>query len=345
MLEGTGAEEQAARQSDSNHVPLSSLCPRLANAAFAPEVPAAHPLPACVGLASETVVSARSPPRPPPTASPRIPAVLAGGGTKSIPLQLPQEGGSISAFHVGNIVPLLAASIDMSVAIIHMHIATTEAIESQAKSRKMKKRRLDDALALRAHTAWGGHSADGGTWHHTHAQEVFNLLACHIGIEAAKWYIKPKSTCWFEEYLFKIYTPDMFYDILWMRRATFDRLVNDLRPFIQGQPTHWRQPIKVEKKVVVTLFKLMHGVCIPLVADRAALEKSTVHGISRQVCFAISNNFGHLIAWPAGRRLARVTSAFQAKQHLLNCIGAIDGSHVYIAAPPNSIVAADHRNR
>ena len=28
-----------------------------------------------------------------------------------------------------------------------------------------------------------------------------------------------------------------------------------------------------------------------------------------------------------------------------NCIGAIDGTHIYIAAPPNSIVAADHRNR
>ena len=28
-----------------------------------------------------------------------------------------------------------------------------------------------------------------------------------------------------------------------------------------------------------------------------------------------------------------------------NCTGAIDGTHVYIQAPPNNIVAADHRNR
>ena len=137
----------------------------------------------------------------------------------------------------------------------------------------------------------------------------------------------------------------MFYDILIMRRRTFDRIVQDLRPFIQGQHTHWRAPIGVEKKVVVTLFKLMHGVSIPLVADKAALGKSTVHGILRQVCSAISCNFGHLIAWPTGRRLARVTAAFHSKQWLPNCIGAIDGTHVYISAPPNSIVAADHRNR
>ena len=120
----------------------------------------------------------------------------------------------------------------------------------------------------------------------------------------------------------------MFYDILRMRRVTFDRLVHDLRPFIQGQSTHWRQPIAVEKKVVVALYKLMHGASIPLVADKAALGKSTVHGILREVCSAISLHFGHLIAWPVGRRLARVTAAFQAKQGMPNCIGAIDGMHV-----------------
>ena len=157
--------------------------------------------------------------------------------------------------------------------------------------------------------------------------------------------MKPRSTCWFEEYLFNIYTPEMFYDILRMRRRTFDRLVNDLRPFISGQQTHWRMPIGVEKKVVVTLFKLMHGVSIPLVADKTALGKSTVHEILRQVCPAISTHFGHLIAWPVGRRLARTVAGFQAKQMFPNCMGAIDGSHIYVSAPTNTIVAADHRNR
>ena len=178
-----------------------------------------------------------------------------------------------------------------------------------------------------------------------HHSQIYNLVARHLSAHDARWYVKPRSTCWFEEYLFQIYTPDMFYDILRMRRATFDRLVQNLRPFIQGQSTHWRQPIGVEKKVVVTLFKLMHGVSIPLVADKAALGKSTVYDILRLVCLAISTNFGHLIAWPHGRRLAWVTTDFQAKQWMPNCIGAIDGLHVYIAAPPNSVVAADHRNR
>ena len=180
---------------------------------------------------------------------------------------------------------------------------------------------------------------------HPHVKQVFDLLAWHAHVLHARWYVKPRSTCWFEEYLFNIYTPDMFYDILRMRRRTFDRLVSDLQPFIQGQHTHWRQPIGVEKKVVVTLFKLMHGVPIPLVADKAALGKSTVSEILRQVCGAISVNFAHLVAWPVGRRLVQIAAGFQGKQLFPNCIGAIDGSHIYISSPSNTIVAADHRNR
>ena len=96
---------------------------------------------------------------------------------------------------------------------------------------------------------------------------------------------------------------------------------------------------------MVKLFKLMHGVSIPLVADKAALSKSTMHEILQHVCPAISTHFGHLIAWPVGRRLMRTVAGFQSKQWFPNCIGTIDGSHVYVAVPSNTIVAADHRHR
>ena len=233
----------------------------------------------------------------------------------------------------------------MAVTMMHIYMTTTEEGRKQRTNGKRSKRRVEgDGVGLHQ-SSFKIDEPEDDTLEHPHRKQVFDLLAWHVHVVDAKWYVKPRSTCWFEEYLFNIYTPDMFYDILRMRRRTFDRLVQDLRPFIAGQHTHWRQPIGVEKKVVVTLFKLMHGVSIPLVADKAAIGKSTVHQILRQVCSAISINFGHLIAWPVGRRLARVTTAFQAKQWFPNCIGAIDGSHVYIQAPPNSIVAADHRNR
>ena len=240
---------------------------------------------------------------------------------------------------------MVLANIDICVAMVTIYITSTEASLAHSAHKKQLKRKHEEEVPNSPHVALVRHETEDEEIEHPHARQIMDLLTWHIGVEDARWYVKPRSTCWFEEYLFHIYTPDMFYEILRMSMRTFDRLVQDLRPFIQGQQTHWRQPIGVEKKVVVTLFKLMHGVSIPLVADRAALGKSTVSDILRQVCLAISINFGHLIAWPTGRRLGRIATAFQAKQWFPNCIGAIDGSHIYIAAPTNTIVAADHRNR
>ena len=284
-------------------------------------------------------------PPPPPGANSFTPGASRGGPATNIPLQAAPHQHSITTDRVAEMIPMIMAVIDMAVFMLHIHSSSMERSGNHIPCRKKSKREGVDVGVSSAHMALQELEADSDDIPHPHEKQLHDLLAWRIQVLNAKWYVKPRSTCWFEEYLFNIYTPDMFYDILRMRRVTFDRLVSDLRPFIQGQNTHWRQPIGVEKKVVVTLFKLMHGVAIPLVADKAALGKSTVHGILRQVCSAISVHFGHLIAWPVGRRLARVTAAFQAKQWMPNCIGAIDGTHVYIAAPPNSIVAADHRNR
>ena len=246
---------------------------------------------------------------------------------------------------MATVVRTIMTCIDICVFMITMHITTTEASGAQfAQRKKAKRAAVDDTYASIATLSARCTPADG-PFQDPHAKQLLDLIAWHISIMDARWYVKPRSTCWFQEYLFNIYTPDMFYDILRMRRRTFDRLVNDLRPFIQGQHTHWREPIGVEKKIVVTLFKLMHGVSVPLVADKAALGKSTMHDILRQVCTTIREQFGHLIAWPTGQRLVRIATAFKAKQWFPNCIGAIDGSHIYIAAPTNTIVAADHRNR
>jgi hypothetical protein len=205
------------------------------------------------------------------------------------------------------------ACIDMLVMLMHIQTTTMDADRVQlAHIKKTKNIEADGNVGSNFSSRIYDHHED--TLEYPHEKQILELIAWHSSTLDSKWYMKPRSTCWFEEYLFNIYTPDMFYDILRMSRRTFDRLVRDLRPHIQGQNTHWRQPIGVEKKVVVTLFKLMHSSSIPLVADKAALRKSTMHGILRQVCVAISNNFGHLIAWPVGRRPSRATIAFQAKQ-------------------------------
>jgi hypothetical protein len=227
-----------------------------------------------------------------------------------MPLHRAQNSGSVMTPAIASVIRTLLTCIDICVVIMTMHIATTEARGGDnAQRKKLRKSNAEGEYVSPLAKAMR-HEPEEGAYGDLHVKHLMDLIAWHIEVWTTKWYVKPRSTCWFQEYLFNIYTPDMFYDILRMRRRTFDRLVQDLRPFIQGQHTHWREPIGVEKKVVVTLFKLMHGVCIPLVADKAALGKSTVHEILRQVCSAISIHFGHLVAWPTGRRLMRIATAF-----------------------------------
>ena len=323
--------------------PLSALPPLDATASERRFLPAA-PVSSAATPMLEALLGAESTPRAATNGSGVCTSPPCGEGT-SIPLQAAASVGTNIAPPLTTVIPVIMACIDMSVAIMHMYTTTTEATKAQLANKKRRKRWAEDHGVDVAPNPFAKHEPEDDELEHPHTRGLFDLLAWHVHVVDAKWYVKPRSTCWFDEYLFNIYTPDMFYDILRMRKTTFDRLVNDLRPFIQGQHTHSREPVGVEKNVVVTLFKLMHGISIPLVADKAAIGKSTVHQILRQVCSAISTNFGHHIAWPAGRRLARVTSGFQTKQWFPNCIGAIDGSHVYIQAPPNSIVAANHRNR
>jgi hypothetical protein len=132
--------------------------------------------------------------------------------------------------------------------MITMHIATTEATGASFGRRKKSRRTRFDGEATSSQPEAVRLESEHDAIMFPQVKQLIDLAAWHIGGMDAKWYVKPRSTCWFEEYLFNIYTPDMFFDILRMRRRVFDRLVQDLRPFIQGQHTHWRAPIGVEKK-------------------------------------------------------------------------------------------------
>lgn len=101
----------------------------------------------------------------------------------------------------------------------------------------------------------------------------------------------------------------------------------------------------MKKKMIVTLFKFMHGIAIPLVIDKVAIGKPIIHDILKQLYLSICNNFGHLIAWPIGQKISWVTSVFMAKHRFPNCIGAIYEFYIYINSLPNIIVTADHHNR
>lgn len=137
--------------------------------------------------------------------------------------------------HVASVIPILMASIDISVTIVHMQTAAMEAAKAQLAYKKKRKRGSGGSGIDKAYLAFVGDETDEEALEIPHEKQVLDLIAWHCNVLDTKWYVKPRSTCWFDKYLFNIHTPEMFYDILRMRRRTFDRIVHDLRPFIQGQ--------------------------------------------------------------------------------------------------------------
>lgn len=67
------------------------------------------------------------------------------------------------------------------------------------------------------------------------------------------------------------------------------------------------------------------------------LGHSTVHSIVHEVCQAIVKNCLRVfIPTPGPEDWMRITQDFETKWNFPNCIGAIDGKHCEIVAPPNS---------
>lgn len=113
----------------------------------------------------------------------------------------------------------------MSVVVMQLHNASMEATNTQLAYRKKTRHVADDTDLGSTNISFPRHEPDEDLLEPPHEKQIHDMLAWHIETLNAKWYMKPRSTCWFEEYLFNSYTPNMFFDILRMRRVTFDRLV------------------------------------------------------------------------------------------------------------------------
>ena len=125
-----------------------------------------------------------------------------------------------------------------------------------------------------------------------------------------------------------------------MNRETFNVLCNELRPFIQKQVTTLRQPVSVETRVAVTVRKLATNVEYRTLS----IGVSTVGNIVVETCHAITENLlPKCVYIPEGSALREVVQGFETSWGFPQVAGAIDGSHVPIVKPLESV--SDYYNR
>ncbi|XP_070138603.1 uncharacterized protein [Drosophila bipectinata] len=130
-------------------------------------------------------------------------------------------------------------------------------------------------------------------------------------------------------------TPKLFFENFHMSVSNFEELFTLVRPHLVQNRNFRLDAIPLEAKLAITLEYLACGTFQRHVASCYRISKQHVGVIIPQVCDAIWVALsGEIEAWDVKAMTIRAQE-FQRLWQFPNCIGAIDGKHVAIKAPPN----------
>ncbi|XP_039337474.1 protein ANTAGONIST OF LIKE HETEROCHROMATIN PROTEIN 1-like [Mauremys reevesii] len=174
----------------------------------------------------------------------------------------------------------------------------------------------------------------------------WQMLLSIIGITAdvpcvdRRFWCRVTSTDWWDHIVMQTWDDQHWVQYFHMKKATFLELCEQLTPILQRKETYMRSPLPVQKRVAITVWKLATPDCYRSVAKQFGVGKSTVGKVVAEVTEAIRR-----VIYPkvAGiKDIPKVIAGFE-RMGFPNCAGAIDGSHVSIACPPQG--AHEYLNR
>ncbi|BBN02293.1 nuclease HARBI1 [Marchantia polymorpha subsp. ruderalis] len=159
------------------------------------------------------------------------------------------------------------------------------------------------------------------------------LLSTANGAGDGGWWVKPRTSVWFNTYLMSSSEDERWLAAIRMKRRTFLWICNSLEVHVRKQDTRLRPSIPVTVRVGATIYRLVNGVDYYEVADKFGVGESSVHEIMQDCVPAIVRVFGHHLRWPSGEAVAEVSRSFLDKCGLPNCQGALGSTHVEILNP------------
>ncbi|XP_037515171.1 uncharacterized protein LOC119391564 [Rhipicephalus sanguineus] len=122
-----------------------------------------------------------------------------------------------------------------------------------------------------------------------------------------------------------------------MSPQQFDFLESLVRPLIQVQETPLRESLSSAERLAITLRYLASGNSYQSLSYSFRVGKSTLSGLVPKVCKAIWKVLQPRV-FPVLTRehFVAVAEEFSRRWNFPNCVGAIDGKHIHLNAPPNS---------
>ena len=132
--------------------------------------------------------------------------------------------------------------------------------------------------------------------------------------------------------------PERYKNFLRLDKDVFDELAERLGPWIEKQPTNFREPLSVGLRLAITLRYLATGDTYTSLGYSFRVAPNSISKLVPETCRAIVRVLGDEVlkmpTTPDGWRA--LSKGFEYRWNLPHCIGAIDGKHIRIKSPKKS---------
>ena len=158
------------------------------------------------------------------------------------------------------------------------------------------------------------------------------IIMSQCSIERTIWQL-PRTGAWLQHVMDE-FSVQEWYENFRLSRATFQFLVEELKPELKLQDTKMRKAVKVENKVALFLYFIASTASYRTLSNLFGLSRGFVCICIRKVAAAVLRKLRpKYLSIAKGDELAHVIANYKEKWGFPMCAGAIDGTHIPISTP------------
>ncbi|XP_018402805.1 PREDICTED: putative nuclease HARBI1 [Cyphomyrmex costatus] len=134
----------------------------------------------------------------------------------------------------------------------------------------------------------------------------------------------------------RLYDVEVHFQYTRLTVEGFDNLLRIVQPHIEKMPTNYRKPIPARSRLYLTLRFLATGDTMSSIAFAYQVGQNTACKIISETCESLWNVLQNELFQPSESEWKKVVKEFENDWNFPHCIGALDGKHVNVKAPPHS---------